>query len=225
MFLCSKEVRFASYRVFPRPVINNTNSLSGYYWLEGTVQDSSAKSGLSADAYIGIGYSTIALLSIFVAAAFLALIPLALTAMSFNSPMPLGASNSLVISAACHVPVLEDKQASVDSTAESQFVPVSSAEDNDDQSASKNGPEQAPQEGPGSETLEMQRLLTQDGRASSSNGCNETLTLDKDRYLLEASQKPLRWGAVTTPDSCNHHLSFGTRDHCVEEPVEGQLYQ
>lgn len=209
--------------MLPRPAINSTNTLSGYYWLEGTVQDSSAKTGLSADAYIGIGYSTIALLSIFVAAAFLALIPLALTAMSFKSPMPLGASNSLVISAACHVPVLEDTQSSSNSTAESQFIPVSSAEDNNDQAAN-NGPEQGPQENQVSETLEMQRLLTQDGRAST-NGRTEDLTLDTDRYLLEASQKPLRWGAVKTLGSCNHHLSFGTRDHCVEEPVEGQLYQ
>lgn len=179
-----------------------------------------AGTGLSDDAYIGIGYSTIALLSIFVSAAVLALVPIVLTMVSFKSPMPIGASSSLVISAACHVPILEDKQTgshytnSDPPTAEPQFIPLSSAEDNNDQAASNSRP--------GSETLEMQRLLTPDGRVSSSN-CH-TETLDTDRYFLDASQKPLRWGAVKTPGSCNH-LSFGTRDHCVEEPVEGQSYQ
>jgi hypothetical protein len=90
----------------------------GYYWVDldalknmsgGVLPSLSvAGSGLSDDAYVGIGYSTIALLAILVAALVLPAIPLLLAQRTIKGPMPLGGTNSRVISAACHVPVREE---------------------------------------------------------------------------------------------------------------------
>lgn len=144
--------------------------------------------------------------------------------------MPLGASNSLVISAACHVPVLEEKSTgefqmpnpdSDTTTAEAQYAPVSTVEDNDNHTACNDEPQSQGQ--PGSETLEMQSLLALGGHVPSNN--RRTESLDIDRYLLEVSQEPLRWGAVETSVPGDHHLSFGTRNHRVQKPVDGQWYQ
>lgn len=211
----------------------------GYYWVRFD-EKPNGRTGLSDDAYIGVGYSTITLFSIFVAAAFLAVIPLALAMRTLKSPMPLGASNSLVISAACHVPVLEEKPAAESQTGDSnsgiatveqQFAPVSTMEDEDNQATGDNNEPQGPHQNHGLETLEMQSLLTVDDRVSSNIGRIEDdvrstgMLLDTARYLFDASQEPLRWGAVETPPSWNQHLSFGTRDHNVQEPVDGQWYQ
>ena len=69
----------------------------------------------------------------------------------------------------------------------------------------------------------MQTLLTVDCRVSSNISRTEDdvsssgIVLDSEEYLLDASQEPPRWGTVEVPPSWNQHLSFGTRNHCVQE--------
>lgn len=215
--------------------------LPGYYWIEHNAGTSVAGTGLSDDAYVGIGYSTVALLAILVLALVLPVIPFALACRTVKGSMPLGGSNSLVISAACHVPVLEEMPAagSEATTAEQEQQSESAVEnENENDQTTRNEPN--PQQTPGSETVEMQRLLKLDGPGSSNNcsnedeECSSETTPDIEKYLLDASQKPLRWGAVETPPLWNQqytdqgdvvgHLSFGMREHRVQEPVDNQWY-
>ena len=72
----------------------------------GTKPIAPSRSSLSDDAYVGIGYSTITLLILLVASIVLPIIPPMLGSKSLRSKMPLARSNSMVISAACHVPIL-----------------------------------------------------------------------------------------------------------------------
>lgn len=66
------------------------------------------QTGLSDDAFIGFGWSAPALLALLVAVSIMTILPLILTRPTIKSPMPLAVSSSLVLSAACHVPILED---------------------------------------------------------------------------------------------------------------------
>ncbi|CAJ2514200.1 Uu.00g023190.m01.CDS01 [Anthostomella pinea] len=82
----------------------------GYYMInapisysdQGSVPSPVPGSGLSDDAFIGIGYSTVAILIVLIVYNVLALIPLVLCWFRMKGPMVLGGFNSLVISAACH---------------------------------------------------------------------------------------------------------------------------
>lgn len=218
-------------------------SLLGYYWLQFSAKPAS-ETGLSDDAYVAIGYSTIALLAIFIAAAVLALIPIVLTRRTLKGSIPLGGTNSIVLSAACHVPNLEEKAGARSHNLDPDTTPTehqmeSATEENENEQITSDEPGR--QQDPESGTFEMQRLLTFDA-AEPDKKCSDK---DKDeensshisstarKYLLDASEKPLRWGAVETPPSNQQytdqgdiigHLSFGTRDHCVQEPVDGQWY-
>ena len=220
--------------------------LLGYYWLSDDLNSklvrSGAGTGLSDDAFVGIGYSTIALLAIFVSAIVLAVIPFILASRTIKGSMPLGGSNSMVISAACHVPVREEmppagspRGSSETTTAEQQSV--SPAENENDQ-ATYNTLNLRQNSVPG--TFEMEQLLSSNDPISSDNCNNEVdencteMAVDSERYLLDVSQKFIRWGAVETPSSLNQqytdqgdvigHLSFGTREHGLQEPVYGNWY-
>lgn len=221
----------------------------GYYWVELDTRPNAVISGvgtgLSDGAFVGIGYSSIALLAILVSAVVLAVIPFTLARRTIKGSMPLGGSNSLVISAACHVPVREEmsvagseRRGSETTTAEQQSV---SAVDNENENyhagtCNRLGPRQS--SGPG--VFEMEQLLPPKGPVSSDNCTDEIdenrteTAVDSGRYLLDVSQNPVRWGAVEIPLSWNQqytdqgdaagHLSFGTREHGVQEPVDGQWY-
>ena len=86
--------------------------VEGYHRVQNTEQASAAGSGLSEDAYIGMGYMNPALLSIFLVLCLLAILPFLLFGRHIKSPMVLGGSNSLVISAACHVTPLSPGETS-----------------------------------------------------------------------------------------------------------------
>ncbi|RSL50194.1 hypothetical protein CEP54_012050 [Fusarium duplospermum] len=85
----------------------------GYFEPPTIDDDSSLRTGLSDDAFVGIGWSAPALLVLLVAVTIMTVLPLVLTWPSIKSPMPLTGNSSLVLSAACHVPVPEDFTTSV----------------------------------------------------------------------------------------------------------------
>ncbi|KAI0022397.1 hypothetical protein F4780DRAFT_788792 [Xylariomycetidae sp. FL0641] len=70
----------------------------GYYEANSTVN----YTGLSDDALIFFGYSTVAIVVVLVLAILLALLPIILALRRINGAMVLGGSSSMVISAACH---------------------------------------------------------------------------------------------------------------------------
>lgn len=196
--------------------------------------------GLSDDAYVGIGYSTMALLVLFVIAFVLATIPLLLCIKHKRGSMVVGGSNSFVISAACHVPPLEKS-----------VTPLSvSLVGNDGNQTTESGylrgasstefvMASAPRESEAG-SMEMQGLLSSRTNLTTSNtlselectavGSSSSEALD----LKDISQGLVRWGAVKMPlffyqhyvdmDALVGHLSFGAKEHGVEEPEAGHLY-
>lgn len=60
------------------------------------------KLGLSSDTFVGIGYSTTAILVTFLISLFLITVPIALSLKKYQGSMVVAGSNSMVISAACH---------------------------------------------------------------------------------------------------------------------------
>ncbi|KAG5665370.1 hypothetical protein KAF25_009495, partial [Fusarium avenaceum] len=119
-------------------------------------------------------YSALAVLVALVLSIAVALSPLFLVCMRLPGKLPIGASNSAVISAACHcVPQ----------------PPISAA--------------------------------------PNKIGVSVQAMEDEDANLQALASQPLRWGDISTVfegESGIGHLAFGTKDQCVEEPVEGKLY-
>ncbi|KAJ9150393.1 hypothetical protein NKR23_g3661 [Pleurostoma richardsiae] len=195
--------------------------------------------GLSDDAYVGIGYSTMALLALFLIACVLAVIPFVICSRRIKGPMVLGASNSLVISAACHVPVPEQVPSSVE---------IKTKQGNEYQQVSMKDPERTAValETPNSREVtergsyEMQHLLGPETTSTAASGTipsasdEEEENDDKSYTLSQVTTVPLRWGVVKMPasfyeqyaylDSRIGHLSFGAKEHGVEEPVDGHWY-
>lgn len=62
--------------------------------------------GVSSDAAIAMGYSSLAVLITFVVGCIIVITPLFFRRRKLKNEMVLGGTNSLVLSAACHVPVL-----------------------------------------------------------------------------------------------------------------------
>ncbi|KAH6984343.1 hypothetical protein BKA56DRAFT_630797 [Ilyonectria sp. MPI-CAGE-AT-0026] len=199
----------------------------------------SLKTGLDDDAFVGIGWSAPALLALLAAVSMMAVIALILMSRHIKSPMPLAGNNSLVLSAACHVRILQNvgtfgseghtlgvgKYHSVSTEEVDSFI--------DDQDTT--------QRNSTSGSFEKVNLLpTESGEFdytvdSSSDSCIlKPQVLDEEQYLLRVSQSPVRWGEVITKECKNGqytnvkeiiaHLSFGTRQHHVKEPVNGKLY-
>ncbi|OAQ57700.2 hypothetical protein VFPPC_11729 [Pochonia chlamydosporia 170] len=165
----------------------------GYFWT-GTGSSSEALlnqklpsfrgSGISGDAYVGIGYSTTALLALLFAAILLPIIPVALAMRKTTGTIPPGGSNSMVVCAACHI-----------------HVPDLVAPQQED--------------------------------SGSENFFEESKSAEA--YRLEVSRSPIRWGVIKLHTTLNDggiyskvapgHLSFGTRDSEITEPVTGSWYK
>ncbi|KAH8683711.1 hypothetical protein BGZ61DRAFT_550641 [Ilyonectria robusta] len=225
-------------------LIEGVSTMFGVDWLLGyfkpPLQDHaiSLKTGLDDDAFVGIGWSAPALLALLAAVSMMAVIALILMSRHIKSPMPLAGNNSLVLSAACHVRIIQNvgtfgseghalgvrKYHSVPTEEVDSFI--------DDQDTT--------QRNSTSGSLEMVNLLPTESRefdytVDSNDSCVlKPRILDEEQYLLRVSQSPVRWGEVTTKESRNWqytnvketiaHLSFGTRQHHVKEPVNGKLY-
>ncbi|KAH7309646.1 hypothetical protein B0I35DRAFT_359414 [Stachybotrys elegans] len=190
--------------------------------------DTNYKSGLSSDAYLAIGYSTVAILAVLIAALVLVAVPLVLYYKHIRSPMPLGGNNSIIISAACHsfpagtsAPKMAKSKRSrgYESLAEDdpdRLVNVDLGDGEHDFSTQ----DQIPMENY-SETAGMLEL-------QAMEAVNEG---DVREGLIRVSMSPIRWGVIQDPresgdgGSAVGHLGFGTIDMYVSEPVEGALYK
>lgn len=202
---------------------SNISSPPGYYSI--TTSDSSTAPptglGLSDDAYIGIGFSSLAILTVFILACVLVPVPIALCIPRIDGDMVIGGSNSRVISAACH-------------------APPSSATPAPPPSAGEEEPRSDP--GSGGDSIELDSLLTagSDGGKDGADDAFEEYRLG----LVRLSRGKVRWGVVPAPESFGQfyagmgrgegegeggqvevgHLSFGAREHDVQPPVAGKLY-
>ncbi|KAK2616558.1 hypothetical protein QQS21_000601 [Conoideocrella luteorostrata] len=189
----------------------------GYYILDidthyssGIPKPPSDKTGFSPEGFIIIGYSTFMVLWLFVAVVVLPFVPLGLGYRTMPGRMPPGGSNSFVISAACHVP-------NPTPTSDGNIAVIRSRS-NSQQGDSTAG------------------TLSANGTSNHEDvepGPDEHLNMEP--YLVQASREPLRWGVTKTSSlSCEEfinlaaddagHLSFGTRDHHVCDPVDGFFY-
>jgi hypothetical protein len=208
--------------------------VQGYYRVQKS-QDSLARgSGLSDDAYVGVGYMTTALLSLFLVMCALAILPFFLFRRRINGPMVLGGSNSLVISAACHVAPMSPPLLS--STRDPDRV--------DDQAPLLKDPKQSiiavrergHRGDPDGDMVEMQDFLDPSARQTEMEPDvgEENKFEDERQVLTRISQGLVRWGVVKMPVSfyqqhASHdepvgHLGFGALAHDVRDPTNGSYY-
>jgi hypothetical protein len=183
---------------------------------------SGAGSGLSDDAYVGIGFSTIPILTVFVIACILAVIPLVLCSKRMRGPMVLGGNNSMVLSAAGHVvPVSGTRPPS----------PLSMRETGD---GYEQVPLREPEEGAFRNHKQSASRKSEPGRGFESELDEGDKSEEEKHALIRISQSLVRWGVVKMPvsfylqyadmDEPVSHLGFGAREHEVEEPVDGHWY-
>ncbi|KAH6967477.1 hypothetical protein EDB82DRAFT_563292 [Fusarium venenatum] len=193
-------------------------------------------SGLSKGACIGVGYSTLTILILLITSIILPIFPTLLRRRKAKTPMPLAEASSVVISAACHVPIIDGSimcGVQERNLRKDQFVAIKDRENAICLS-----------EIPG--TNERQELLVladshiseiEQGSCSDLSRLENGPTLDGESFLREVTQNPVRWGVVKTSASwkLKHantsssndtvgHFSFGTELHEVKDPVPGQWY-
>ncbi|UPL03007.1 hypothetical protein LCI18_013941 [Fusarium solani-melongenae] len=200
-------------------------------------KEDSPETGLSKDAYVGLGYSTLTILVLLIATIVLPIIPTLIAQRKVKTSMPLAGASSMVISAACHVPILEgnvvcdSRKSDLQRAVQHESALVG---DNDDSIC---------EACEGAEPIEMQELLvsadlhipdSQTETTSNEPYPKKNPASDVESYLREVARNPVRWGVVKTTASWNEHytdpsitvrhLSFGTEDHDVQEPAPGQWY-
>lgn len=186
----------------------------------------SAQSGLDQDAYVGIGYSTFMLVILLILIVILIPLPLLLASRKSRGQIPNGGSNTLVIAAACHVPLVESplvtdsvcEEAGPSTETSYQMIPVT---DVDQPRPSQRDAEAVTHMRESAMTLLEDNTTQEYGRDQSKE------------YLTKVSEGPIRWGEVKTgilfevqeadSETCGH-LSFGTKDHEVKTPMEGKFY-
>lgn len=179
-------------------------------------------------------------LAIFVIAAVLIPIPLILSLRRAKGPMLRGGTDSVIIAAACHVPILDDEcETAANSQKSGKSVDGQRSETSNDFSSDqktrpyvdfsnhKSPPQDSPDEKPqlpGSIHKKSHTLNSTDEKLKP-NPKRETSLAQKQDYLNRVAQGFVRWGDVNDgTDTSVRHLSFGTRGHDVRDPVEGQLY-
>ncbi|KAM6511847.1 hypothetical protein FALCPG4_016840 [Fusarium falciforme] len=214
----------------------------GYFEPPTIDNDSPLRTGLSDDAFVGIGWSAPALLALLVAVSIMTALPSILTWPTIKSPMPLTGNSSLVLSAACHVPVPEYF------TTVASDRPISELEIGHKSATLKSvndylSDPEAAHRFSGSAISEREHLIaasnvslqTQDACDTDIKFCASRADVsDTEKYLLRVSQSHLRWGEARAQEFRTKrgikvkdmigHLSFGTREHDVREPIRGRLY-
>ncbi|KAI1636536.1 hypothetical protein F4809DRAFT_375614 [Biscogniauxia mediterranea] len=221
------------------------------YSVQGSVPPSVAGSGLSDDAYIGIGYSTIAILVVLILAVILSLVPFVICWFKIKGPMVMGGCDSMVISAACHIAPIPEEALGTTAMA----APATPTSTLWRETRRRSGYEQVALRDPAqmdggtvfSSTdrgaYEMQVFLESDTsyeiyRPNSSDQkalVSSELDVDDleiDGYVaVDISRGLVRWGAVKAPapdyiptGSPVGHLVFGCREHEVEDPIEARWY-
>ncbi|CAG1979931.1 unnamed protein product [Fusarium graminearum] len=193
--------------------------------------------GLSKDAYVGVGYSTPTILVLLIATIILPVIPTLLRHRKVKTSMPLSGASSAVISAACHIPIPENNigfQLQEITLQSDQSVAVETSEDAICLASDRQ------------ELDERQELLQsadnsgwgiKPGLSGDLTHPEDGPTLDGESFLREIALGPVRWGVVKTPASWKEkhtnlsnpsdiveHLSFGSELHEVTDPIPGHWY-
>lgn len=178
-------------------------------------------SGLSDDAFVGVGFSTSALLVVIVVGCVLAVVPLVLCSRRMKDAMVLGGCNSMVISAACHVvPVSGTRPPSPLSVREGGdgYAPVSLCEPTQEARPPSpcsirdagDGYDPVPPSEPTQETPPSQEQEAEQGAIEMQNLLELTSTYrdvpsdlgeaeDVKDALIRISRGPVRWGVVRMP--------------------------
>ncbi|KAK7921574.1 hypothetical protein PG985_009596 [Apiospora marii] len=189
---------------------------------------------LSKDTFIGAGYSDSSLLILLILGTIFVLSPFFFKGTKLPSGMVFGGTNSLVLSAACHVPRMpasEGRQyfqyfcSTVFMGFGIMLTPCS-------ETSTSASPTYLPNEQlKGGRSSAVKSPYVQIVPLSS----DPTWTEDDKEYLIAVSRRPVRWGVTSMPDGLAGklsvekdesvmHLSFGSMDHDVQEPEAGALY-
>ncbi|KAK8133474.1 hypothetical protein PG984_005486 [Apiospora sp. TS-2023a] len=167
--------------------------------------------GLSEGTFVAAGYSDLSILILLICGTVFVTSPLWFKGIKLKSDMVFGGTNSLVLSAACHVPKVPRHP--------EEARPIATPTPIQDEQLLGNG----------MSTVELplvESVPVQPNKAF--------VEVDRE-YLVAVSRRPLRWGVTSLPDDLVRdvsvdddepvmHLSFGTEDHDVQEPQVGALY-
>lgn len=227
-------------------LVSNTIYISiaegGYYSLEDATNSvtfvNGTSYGLSSDAYIGIGFSSGAILLVLCIAIVLLIIPIVLAWRKYKGVMVVAGANSMVISAACHVSLESIHSGNAHSriTASSSLVSPREAFEATGGSVSQ-------------DDMEMTNLLSPPVECQKVKGPDEHLGQAEYELVSEGNDTPemqmririsqsrLRWGVVRMPAEFGErffqdvgeevlvgHLAFGIEDQNVVTPEEGRWY-
>lgn len=218
-------------------LVSNTVYVSviegGFYLSEHAVGPNSY--GISEDSFIGIGFSSSAILLVFLISLVLMTIPVILGGRKFKGEMVVARANSMIISATCHVSLLLGSQCP--GTLSRICTPFSISRRDDLEPIGKGG---------WADEVEMQDVLSpgaaDDKPAGRSNLVN-VVTVEsrlEDDNVLEVmarrrlAQSRLKWGVVRMAPGFHYnfksfqedvgHLSFGVVEQDVAPPEEGRWY-
>lgn len=206
--------------------------------------------GVSDDSYIAVGVSGSAILALFIISSVLCISLALFSLRKLSGDMVSGGTNSLVMSAACHVPAISTKSKSLSAsrseTASRSSVTVRSASpgasfiSSYQQVPSLEGVDIVP-EGPLSPyhfTVKTEPSSKfgkqQEAEDDEEQLLSDVVAIDEETTLLEeVATSKIRWGAIPANHSILEgvamdedvlHLGFGTEDHNVQPPCEGRLY-
>ncbi|KAI1748328.1 hypothetical protein F4782DRAFT_517671 [Xylaria castorea] len=179
----------------------------GYFLLDlGSLTSLQTFFQVSNASFIAVGYSPGFILVVFILTLVLIiLLPILLSFQWLKGDMVAGGSNSLVISAACHMTDLDYSQRNIPSPEE-----------------------------PDLELVEHALYATSQNRGPS-NAINKAETESNTHTDLNLAQRKLRWGAMSLPSQLGElalidggkdalHLGFGGEEHNVSTPKEGEYY-
>lgn len=227
-------------------LVSNTIYMSvaeGGYYSSGDGNDEIfvERYGLSSDAYIGIGFSSGAILLVLCIAILLLFIPIILAWRKYKGVMVVAGANSMVISAACHV--------SIASVPPGDAVPAVTATSSP---ASARDAFKATGVSVSTDDMEMRNLLSpptlsppagqQNLKVQNEHRGHAEYDLVSEgdespemQMRIRMSQSKLRWGVVRMPAEFGErlyqdvgeevgHLAFGIKEQNVVTPEEGRWY-
>lgn len=188
--------------------------------------------GLTADAYIGIGFSSGAILLLLCIALLLLTIPIVLGCRKYQGAMVIAGANSMVISAACHVSL------AVSSRDMSRTVPPTPTQNSSMFKMVGRGLKKE-------DDFEMQNLLSQSPAANDASADSNSKLAGSNVSGLEdnnvpemlrrmrLSRRKLKWGVVRMPFEFYErfsgadeveHMGFGVEEQDITPPEDGRWY-
>ncbi|KAI1370773.1 hypothetical protein F4677DRAFT_457612 [Hypoxylon crocopeplum] len=210
-------------------------STGGYFGTDNFLFQAQVDTSLPPNTAIAVGYSGYSLLVMLVVSCVLVPIPVFFALKKLPSNMVNIGSNSLALSAACHVSRLSH---AVKPRAES-LMPNSPASSRLDFPLSPSSPQYsrvllaASRLSPASSKRQLLDRGSEDSGSDSSDGREEEQQQRSGPFTKLARSK-IRWGVVEMPpewhseydneDGVVEHLSFGVEDDEVESPEQGRCY-